>query len=89
MESGDEHEDDNGDDHVNRNGGGNGNGNGNGMGGGNGDGNPNINAGVEPTRLHDAIRIANKLMDLKLKGYVVRNAENKRRFDSNQKDNHM
>nr|GEV17751.1 hypothetical protein [Tanacetum cinerariifolium] len=44
---------------------------------------------VEPTRLQDAIRIANKLMDQKLKGYVVKNAENKRRFDNNQKDNHV
>ncbi|GKB01620.1 putative reverse transcriptase domain-containing protein [Tanacetum coccineum] len=44
MESGDKHEDDNGDDHVNGNGGGNGNGNGNGIGGGNRDGNPNVNA---------------------------------------------
>nr|GEW70115.1 putative reverse transcriptase domain-containing protein [Tanacetum cinerariifolium] len=62
------------------NGNGNGNGNENGMGGGNGDGNPNINIG-EPTRLQDAIRIANNLMDQKLKGYV----EDKRRFDRNQR----
>ncbi|GKG42343.1 reverse transcriptase domain-containing protein, partial [Tanacetum coccineum] len=41
---------------------------------------------AEPTRLQDAIRIANNLMDQKLKGYAVRNAENKRRFDRNQKD---
>ncbi|GKD87141.1 putative reverse transcriptase domain-containing protein [Tanacetum coccineum] len=40
---------------------------------------------AEPTRLQDAIRIANNLMDHKLKGY----AENKRRFDSNQRDNHV
>ncbi|GJS49825.1 reverse transcriptase domain-containing protein [Tanacetum coccineum] len=33
----------------------------------------------EPTRLQDAIRIANNLMDQKLKGYAARNAENKRR----------
>ncbi|GKE98073.1 hypothetical protein Tco_0021424, partial [Tanacetum coccineum] len=32
---------------------------------------------VEPTRLHDAIRIANNLMDQKLKGYAIKNAENK------------
>ncbi|GJU86570.1 putative reverse transcriptase domain-containing protein [Tanacetum coccineum] len=40
-----------------------------------------------PTRLQDAILIANNLMDQKLKGYVVRNAENKKRFDNNQRDN--
>ncbi|GJW43137.1 putative reverse transcriptase domain-containing protein [Tanacetum coccineum] len=34
---------------------------------------------VEPTRLQDAVRIANNLMDQKLKGYAVKNAENKRR----------
>ncbi|GJZ35192.1 putative reverse transcriptase domain-containing protein [Tanacetum coccineum] len=38
----------------------------------------------EPTRLQDAIQIANNLMDQKLKGYA-RNAENKRRFDNNPK----
>ncbi|GJZ01939.1 putative reverse transcriptase domain-containing protein [Tanacetum coccineum] len=42
---------------------------------------------VEPTRLQDVIRIANNLVDQKLKGYTVRNAENKRRPDSNSKDN--
>ncbi|GJU94409.1 hypothetical protein Tco_1319165 [Tanacetum coccineum] len=42
---------------------------------------------AEPTRLHDAIRIANNLMDQKLKGYAVKNAENKRRFDNNSRDN--
>ncbi|GJT91810.1 putative reverse transcriptase domain-containing protein [Tanacetum coccineum] len=44
---------------------------------------------AEPTRLQDAIRIANNLMDHKMKGYAVRNAKNKRRFDNNQKDNHV
>ncbi|GJW96359.1 putative reverse transcriptase domain-containing protein [Tanacetum coccineum] len=44
---------------------------------------------VEPMRLQDPIRIANNLMDQKLKGYAVRNAENKRRLDNNQKDNRM
>ncbi|GKE44289.1 putative reverse transcriptase domain-containing protein, partial [Tanacetum coccineum] len=34
---------------------------------------------AEPTRLQDAIRITNNLMDQKLKGYATRNAENKRR----------
>ncbi|GJX43314.1 putative reverse transcriptase domain-containing protein [Tanacetum coccineum] len=42
---------------------------------------------AEPTRLQDAIRIANNLMDQKLKAYA-RNAENKRRFDNNPRDNH-
>ncbi|GKA92342.1 putative reverse transcriptase domain-containing protein [Tanacetum coccineum] len=42
---------------------------------------------AEPTRLQDAIRIANNLMDKKLKGYAVKNAENKRRLDNNYKDN--
>ncbi|GKB19359.1 hypothetical protein Tco_0853282 [Tanacetum coccineum] len=34
---------------------------------------------AEPTRLQDAVRIANNLMDQKLKGYTVKNAKNKRR----------
>nr|GEV26394.1 putative reverse transcriptase domain-containing protein [Tanacetum cinerariifolium] len=34
---------------------------------------------VEPVRLQDAIRIANNLMDQKLKGYAIKNDENKRR----------
>ncbi|GKA48984.1 putative reverse transcriptase domain-containing protein [Tanacetum coccineum] len=41
---------------------------------------------AEPIRLQDAIRIANNLMDKKLKGYA-RNVENKRRFDNNPRDN--
>ncbi|GKE58254.1 hypothetical protein Tco_1497439, partial [Tanacetum coccineum] len=40
-----------------------------------------------PTRLQDDVRIANNLMDQKLKGYAVKNAENKRRLKVNQKDN--
>ncbi|GJS34185.1 zinc finger, CCHC-type containing protein [Tanacetum coccineum] len=32
-----------------------------------------------PIRLQDAVRIANNLLDQKLKGYAVKNAENKRR----------
>ncbi|GJV90736.1 putative reverse transcriptase domain-containing protein [Tanacetum coccineum] len=36
-----------------------------------------------------AVRIANNLMDQKLKGYAMKNAENKSRFDSHQKDNHV
>ncbi|GKF93967.1 hypothetical protein Tco_0283667, partial [Tanacetum coccineum] len=42
---------------------------------------------VEPTKLQDAIRIANNLMEKKLKGYA-RSAENKRRLDNNPRDNH-
>ncbi|GJZ55401.1 hypothetical protein Tco_0610594 [Tanacetum coccineum] len=34
---------------------------------------------TEPTRLQDAIRIANNLMDQKQKGYAAKNTENKRR----------
>ncbi|GJY37319.1 putative reverse transcriptase domain-containing protein [Tanacetum coccineum] len=44
---------------------------------------------AEPMRLQDAVRIANNLMDQKLKGYAVRNAENKRRFDNNSRDNRV
>ncbi|GJT39414.1 putative reverse transcriptase domain-containing protein [Tanacetum coccineum] len=33
---------------------------------------------AEPTRLQDAVRIANNLMDQKLKGYATKNAENKK-----------
>ncbi|GJX29769.1 putative reverse transcriptase domain-containing protein [Tanacetum coccineum] len=39
-----------------------------------------------PTKLQDAIRIANNIMDQKLKGYA-RSAENKRRFDNNPRYN--
>ncbi|GJY17024.1 putative reverse transcriptase domain-containing protein [Tanacetum coccineum] len=42
---------------------------------------------AEPTRLQDAVRIAKNLMDQKLKGYDMKNFENKRKFDNNQKDN--
>ncbi|GJU18239.1 putative reverse transcriptase domain-containing protein [Tanacetum coccineum] len=42
---------------------------------------------VEPTRLQDAIRLANSLMDQKLKGYAIRSAKTKRKFKSNQRDN--
>ncbi|GJT88755.1 putative reverse transcriptase domain-containing protein [Tanacetum coccineum] len=42
---------------------------------------------AEPTRLQDAVRIANHLMDQKLKGYAMKNAENKRRLEVNQRDN--
>nr|GEV09370.1 hypothetical protein [Tanacetum cinerariifolium] len=43
---------------------------------------------AEPTRLQDVIRIANNLMDQKLKGYAVKNAKNKKRLEVNQRDNH-
>nr|GEV90739.1 putative reverse transcriptase domain-containing protein [Tanacetum cinerariifolium] len=42
----------------------------------------------EPTRLRDVVRMANNMMDKKLKGYAVRSAQNKRRLDANQRDNH-
>ncbi|GKD48402.1 putative nucleotidyltransferase, ribonuclease H [Tanacetum coccineum] len=42
---------------------------------------------AEPTRLQDAVRIANNLMDQKLKGYAVRNAKNKRILDNNYGNN--
>ncbi|GJT24435.1 reverse transcriptase domain-containing protein, partial [Tanacetum coccineum] len=44
---------------------------------------------AEPIRLQDAIRIANNLMDQKLKGYTARNVDNKRRFDNNPRDNRV
>ncbi|GJX09134.1 putative reverse transcriptase domain-containing protein, partial [Tanacetum coccineum] len=42
---------------------------------------------AEPTKLQDVVCIANNLMDQKLKGYAVKNAENKRRLEVNQRDN--
>ncbi|GJR93957.1 putative reverse transcriptase domain-containing protein [Tanacetum coccineum] len=42
---------------------------------------------AEPTKLQDAIRIANNLMDQKLKGYA-RRAKNKRGLDNSPRDNH-
>ncbi|GJU47271.1 putative reverse transcriptase domain-containing protein [Tanacetum coccineum] len=42
---------------------------------------------AEPTKLQDTIRIANNLIDQKLKGYA-RNAKNKIRLENNQRDNH-
>ncbi|GKC73105.1 reverse transcriptase domain-containing protein [Tanacetum coccineum] len=41
---------------------------------------------AEPTKLQDAIRVANNLMDQKLNGYA-RSAKNKRRLDNNLRDN--
>nr|GEX79526.1 reverse transcriptase domain-containing protein [Tanacetum cinerariifolium] len=43
--------------------------------------------GNEPTRLQDAVCMANNIIDQKLKGYAMKNVENKRKFDNNQKDN--
>ncbi|GKE91820.1 hypothetical protein Tco_1572915, partial [Tanacetum coccineum] len=40
---------------------------------------------AEPTKLQDAIRIANNLIDQKLKGYA-RSVENKRRLENNPRD---
>ncbi|GJU85422.1 putative reverse transcriptase domain-containing protein [Tanacetum coccineum] len=40
---------------------------------------------VEPTKLQDAIRVANNLMDQKLKGYA-RSAKNNRRLENNPRD---
>ncbi|GKB84039.1 reverse transcriptase domain-containing protein, partial [Tanacetum coccineum] len=42
---------------------------------------------TKPTRLQDDVCMANNLMDRKLKGYAVKNVENKRKFDNSQKDN--
>ncbi|GKD16119.1 putative reverse transcriptase domain-containing protein, partial [Tanacetum coccineum] len=41
---------------------------------------------AKPTRLQDAVRIANNLMDQELKGYAVKNAKNKRRFEAGNKN---
>ncbi|GKE77657.1 putative reverse transcriptase domain-containing protein, partial [Tanacetum coccineum] len=43
---------------------------------------------ANPARLEDTIRIANQLMCKKLQGYAARSAENKRRMESNPRDNH-
>ncbi|GJT00303.1 putative reverse transcriptase domain-containing protein [Tanacetum coccineum] len=43
---------------------------------------------ANPARLQDTICIANQLMDKKLQGYAARSAENKRRMESNPRDNH-
>nr|GFD13357.1 hypothetical protein [Tanacetum cinerariifolium] len=42
---------------------------------------------AETTRLQDAIRLANSLMDQKLKGYAMKNAKKKRRLEFSQRDN--
>nr|GEZ57647.1 reverse transcriptase domain-containing protein [Tanacetum cinerariifolium] len=43
---------------------------------------------TEPTRLQDVVRMANNMMDKKLKGYAIRSAKNKRVLDVNQRENH-
>ncbi|GJU47714.1 hypothetical protein Tco_1217269 [Tanacetum coccineum] len=43
---------------------------------------------TEPTRLQDAAHIANNLIDQKLKGYAMKNAENKRKFDNSPESDH-
>nr|GEY17679.1 putative reverse transcriptase domain-containing protein [Tanacetum cinerariifolium] len=43
---------------------------------------------ANPARLQDALRIANQLMDKKIQGYASRSAENKRKMESNPRDNH-
>nr|GEY44485.1 reverse transcriptase domain-containing protein [Tanacetum cinerariifolium] len=42
---------------------------------------------ADPARFQDAICIANQLIDKKLQGYAARSAENKRRMESNPRDN--
>nr|GFC45141.1 hypothetical protein [Tanacetum cinerariifolium] len=42
---------------------------------------------TEPNKFQDAIRIANNLIDQKLKGYA-RSAKNKMRLENNPRDNH-
>nr|GEV20337.1 putative reverse transcriptase domain-containing protein [Tanacetum cinerariifolium] len=44
---------------------------------------------ANPARLQEAIRIANQLMDKKLQGYAARSDENKRRIESNPRDNRV
>nr|GEW12284.1 putative reverse transcriptase domain-containing protein [Tanacetum cinerariifolium] len=43
---------------------------------------------AEPMRLQDTVRITNNLRDQKLKGYDVKNTENKKKLEVNQRDNH-
>ncbi|GJV56851.1 putative reverse transcriptase domain-containing protein [Tanacetum coccineum] len=42
---------------------------------------------ANPARLQDVVRIANQLMNKKLQGYAARSVENKRRMESNPRDN--
>nr|GFB42065.1 hypothetical protein [Tanacetum cinerariifolium] len=52
-----------------------------------GGGGTNLDSNVVTARLQDAIRIANQLMKKKLQGYATRSTENKRRMESNPRDN--
>nr|GEU46225.1 putative reverse transcriptase domain-containing protein [Tanacetum cinerariifolium] len=65
-------------------------GNGNGRDGNGGNGNPDENNrdDRQPMRLQDDVQIANILMEQKLMGYAVKNVENERRLEVNQRDNH-
>ncbi|GKA59456.1 hypothetical protein Tco_0758769 [Tanacetum coccineum] len=42
---------------------------------------------AEPIKIQDVVHIANNLMDQKLKGFAVKNVENKRSLEANQRDN--
>ncbi|GKD23097.1 putative reverse transcriptase domain-containing protein [Tanacetum coccineum] len=42
-----------------------------------------------PARLQDAIKLANSLLDQKVRVFVTRQAENKRRLENNPRDNHV
>ncbi|GKD01523.1 reverse transcriptase domain-containing protein, partial [Tanacetum coccineum] len=42
-----------------------------------------------PARLQDAIKLANSLMDQKVRVFAARQAENKRRLENNPRDNHV
>ncbi|GJZ66467.1 hypothetical protein Tco_0623163 [Tanacetum coccineum] len=44
---------------------------------------------VKPTRLQDAVRLANSLMDQKVRASASRQVEDKRRWESNQGNNHV
>ncbi|GJZ58735.1 putative reverse transcriptase domain-containing protein [Tanacetum coccineum] len=43
----------------------------------------------QPTRLQDAIKMANSLMDQKVRTYAAKNAENKRMFENQPQDNRV
>nr|GFD08044.1 hypothetical protein [Tanacetum cinerariifolium] len=44
---------------------------------------------AESTRLQDVVRLANNLMDQKVRASAARQVENKRRWESNQGNNHV
>ncbi|GJX57007.1 putative reverse transcriptase domain-containing protein, partial [Tanacetum coccineum] len=43
----------------------------------------------KPTKLQDAIKIENELMDQKVCAYAAKNAKNKRKWENNLRDNHV